>query len=107
MQSLSCWGKDIFSTVLKNELQALAVSALPLEMATSQAGYIDDSPVSVTVNRFSESELSIEGSVGIFFTEIVINCGCGDDPMLINGYGKFQVVIDKKTAATTFSLLTE
>lgn len=104
-QALNHWGKNDFSRVLKDELQALGPAKLPLDKATSQGGYVDDQPVSVTVNRFTESDTSIEGSVGIFFTEIVINCGCGDDPMPINGFCEFHVTIDKQTAASSLEAI--
>lgn len=106
-QSLACWGKDNFSSILKNELQSLPISQLPLDKATSQGGYVDNTPVTVTVNRFIDNDMTIEGRVGIFFTEIVINCGCGDDPMAINGYGEFYIIIDKQMATTTITLTGE
>jgi len=106
-QSLSAWGEENFYTVLKNELQGLGATKLPLEKGTSQGGYIDESPISVSVNRFTDSDDTIKGSVGVFFTEIVINCGCGDDPMHINAYCDLTIAIDKQTAIATFSIITE
>lgn len=106
-ESLAAWGKDNFSSILKNELQELGPKKLPLEKGTSQGGYIDESPISVTVNNFTDRNNTIKGSVGVFFTEIVINCGCGDDPMHINAYCDLAVAIDKQTAIATFSIINE
>ena len=104
-QALAAWGQDDFSAVLKDELQSLKPTQLPLEKGTSQGGYVDDSPISVTVNRFTETDRQLEGSVGVFFTEIVINCGCGNDPMPVNAYCELQVDIDKNTAAANFRII--
>ena len=49
----------------------------------------------------------IEGSVGVFFTEIVINCGCGDEPMPTNAYCELQLSIDKNTVAVRFAIVTD
>lgn len=105
-ESLLAWSTPDFSRTLKNELQATAISRLPLDKGTSQGGYVDDQPITVSVNRFNEADDCLEGSVDVFFTEIVINCGCGDDPMPVNGYCELRVMIDKQTAATTLEVIT-
>ena len=61
----------------------------------------------VTVYGISEDIATIKAKIGVFFTEIVINCGCGDDPMPINAYCVLQVRIDRRTAAAAFTVLDE
>ena len=46
----------------------------------------------------------IIANVGVFFTEIVINCGCGDDPYETNAYCELDVTIDKSSGKTRFAI---
>ncbi len=101
-QSLAAWNTSDFGVTIKRELESQGPARLPLEKATSHGGYIGKEDITVTINRFKESALSLDGSIGVFFTEVVINCGCGVDPMPINAYSELRVSIDKSTAVTHF-----
>ena len=103
--SLHDWNTDVFSRTLKHELEHLPSGSLPLERGVSQGGMIDDSNIAATVLSFNENETIIQAKAGIFFTEIMINCGCGDDPMPTNAYCEIQISIDKATAETQFDIL--
>lgn len=103
--SLLAWGSAEFFQTLKQELEALPPGALPLDKAVTQSGYVDDSHITVTVLHAEEMAQVIQARVGIFFTEIVINCGCGDDPMETNAYGVLQVRINKTTAQANFEVV--
>ena len=104
-QSLTAWNTSDFGSVLKKELEACNLDQLPLEKGTSQGGYAGTDSIAVTVNHFSDTDPALMGSVGIFFTEIVINCGCGDEPMSINAYCELRVSIDKSTAAARIVII--
>ena len=93
-----------FSKMLKNEIENFATGTLPLEQGTSQGGYVDDSNITATVLRVSDNQNLIHAHVGIFFTEIVVGCGCGDDPMPINAYCEMLVMIDKTSGKAEFSI---
>ncbi len=103
--SLHDWNTDVFSRTLKHELEHLPSGSLPLERGVSQGGMIDDSNITATILNFSDNDKMIQAKVGIFFTEIVINCGCGDDPMPTNAYCEMRITIDKTTAKTEFNIL--
>lgn len=105
--SLAEWSSQDFNKVLKHELEDLGTQGLPLCNGTSQGGYVSDDPISVTVNRFTETQSALVGSVGVFFTEIVINCGCGVDPMPINAYCELSISINKNSALTEITVLSE
>ena len=98
-QSLTAWNTSDVGSVLKKELEACNLDQLPLEKGASKGGYVGNDSIAVTVNHFSKTNPALMGSVGIFFTEIEINCGCGDEPMSINAYCELRVSIDKTTAA--------
>lgn len=105
--SLTNWGSDSFSQTLKNEMENLEASVLPLDKGTTQGGLVDDSNISATIINFTEEEGYIQAKVGVFFNEIIGGCSCGDDPLSENAYCEIQVSIDKATAEAEFSVTSE
>ena len=105
VQSLRDYGTEVFAQTLKQEIHNLGPGVLPLQQGVSQGGFVDDSDLTVTVSQILEDENLIHATLGIFFTEIVINCGCGADPMPQNAYCELQVAIDKKTAEAQFAVI--
>ena len=87
------------------ELEQLASGSLPLEKAVTQGGYVDDSHITATVLHADADAGAIHARAGIFFTEIVINCGCGDDPMETNAYCEMRIRVDKTTGQADFELV--
>ncbi|MDH5387622.1 MAG: glucosamine--fructose-6-phosphate aminotransferase [Gammaproteobacteria bacterium] len=104
-QSLQHYPSDDFKLVLKNEIEACDKKLLPLEKGTVQGGYVSDEPITATVLRVTDQTDSVQVLVGIFFTEIVICCGCGDDPMPANTYCEMRLDIDKQTAETKIKII--
>lgn len=103
--SLRDWNTDVFSQTLKHELEQLPAGTLPLDKGVAHGGMVDDSNITATVLSFNENKTAIQAKAGIFFTEIIINCGCGDDPMPTNAYCEIQISIDKTTTETEFNIL--
>jgi len=104
-KSLSAWNTPTFKSVVKQELLDLKPGTLPIEKGTSQGGYVDESNLGATILGTSETAQTININAGFFFTEIVICCGCGDDPMPINAYCEVNIAIDKNNANTTFTVI--
>jgi len=94
-----------FQATLKQQIKSLPSGSLPLEKGMAQGGYVDDSDIEVTILSSDETVELITVKLGVFFTEIVINCGCGDDPMSINAYCDMQMFINKKSYTATFSII--
>lgn len=94
-----------FSAILKTEIEQCDRKWLPLEKATTQGGYVSDEPITATVFSVTDRAGSIQVHVGIFFTEIVICCGCGDDPMPVNAYCEMEFEIDKLSAEAAIKIL--
>jgi hypothetical protein len=107
VESLHAWGTASFASVLKTQLKALPAGELPLTEATSQGGHIDDSDLEITVFQVAEDARTIRASVGVFFSEIVICCGCGDEPMPTNGYCKLLVRIDRLSGDARFAVMAD
>lgn len=104
VHALGSWCSDSFASHLQNEIKCLEPGAIPLEKCTTQGGYVDDSNLAASVFHCTETKQAIQAKVGIHFTEIVICCGCGDEPMTQNAYCEMLITIDKMTAETTFIL---
>lgn len=104
-QSIQHYPSDDFKRILKVEIEAIDRKLLPLEKGTAQGGYVSDEPITATVLRVEELANTIQADVGIFFTEIVICCGCGDDPMPANTYCEMRLLIDKQTAETEIEII--
>ena len=100
---LNAWQTAQFKQTLKKTIESLQPGCLPLAGGTTQGGFVNDQNISATILGSCESETDIETRVGIFFTEVVANCSCGDEPMELNAYCEIKVNIDKETALPRFS----
>ena len=104
---LSKWNTDLFNASLKNEIQNLKSGVLPLHLATTQGGMVDDSNISASIISSSENDDCIQAKVGVFFNEIIGGCNCHDDPVSENTYCEIHVSINKQTADTLFTVIAE
>ena len=95
----------VFEKALKHELENLPAGTLPLEKCTNRGGFVDDSDISVTVINVKQHENSIQAKVGVFFTEIIVGCGCGDDPMPENAFCEMLISIDRTTCVAEFEVI--
>ena len=100
--ALRDWGTEKFEGTLKRELENLAAKCLPLHEGLGAGGLIDDSHLAVTVISARETGQFIHAKVGVFFTEIVGGCSCGDDPFTRPACSYLLVTIDKLTAVAGF-----
>lgn len=103
---LDAWGSATFAAALKQAITALPPGSLPLDQGTSQGGYVDDGGLVVTVLDARGDREAVRARVGVFFTEIVASCGCGDEPMATNAYCELDVRIDCRTAEAVFAIST-
>ena len=107
--ALNAWGTPGFETVLKQEI-AQRAGELPLQQGLSTGNYVADEPITVVINRVAEMEDVIRVQAGIFYKGVIGGCSCADDPTPnseINEYCEVQLDIDKATAATAVTLVTE
>lgn len=99
-----------FKKIVKNEIQAIDPTLLPLQKGLSFSSYVGNSAFSVTILNTSEENNSIKVKAGIFYTGIIAGCSCSDDPSPtdeLNEYCELQFTINKKTAETTITLLND
>jgi hypothetical protein len=100
-------GVEACKTALKSELESLDRGTLPLASGTRQGGLIDDSRISATILEIHDGTDCLQARVGVFFTEIVGGCSCGDEPVSGPAYCSLSISIDTKTAEARFDPLPE
>ena len=99
------WGSARFEQTLKDAIERLDAGCLPLYRATSEGGRVDASDLRVSVLGSHEDGQAIEARVGVFFTEVVGGCSCGDDPFSRPGYCLLRVTIDRQTTSAGFEIM--
>lgn len=105
--SLRNWNTAAFQQTLKTDIANVPAGTLPLDKAVAQGGFVDDSRIETTILAVTEDTRHIFARVGIFFTEIVACCGCGDEPQHTHAYCVMQINIDKATAEVQFAVVQE
>jgi hypothetical protein len=103
-RSLGQWGQPAFERTLKQELQQLKPNLLPLQYAVTEGGLVDGSPIEATITTSEDDGAHINVKAGIFFTEMVPSCSCGDEPQAKPVYCELIIKIDKDSAETEFKL---
>jgi hypothetical protein len=102
----AAWDTPAFQAELKRELESRA-AALPLQQGVAHGGVADASNLAVSVFSAREDDAAIHAEVGVFFSEIVAGCSCGDDPMDLHAYCVMRVSIDKASAHATVVVLVD
>jgi len=110
VDSLHAWGTPDFKRILKNEIEQLDASQLPLQQGLSTGSYALDKILDVMVISANEAEGHIRVKVGIFYASIIAGCSCADDPTPIdenNEYCVVQLDINTGTAEAALTLLAD
>lgn len=108
-KALKTWPAPAFKKVLKDEIEQLDATLLPLQRGMSQGSYACNDNISVMILGVSEGSDVIHVKTGIFYTGMIPGCSCADDPTPVNEYTEYceaRFDIDKLTAETTVTLLT-
>ena len=101
------YDSELFTRSLKNYIEDLPSNTLPLNQRTTQGGIVDDSNISASILSVSNTDDFIQAKTGVFFTEIVGGCSCGDDPVSLNVYCEIIVFFNKHTGELQFSVFDE
>ena len=99
------WNTDEFPEALVRELQALHPDVLLLHKAGNWGGPRDSDDFNITVLNITNDEQQVHARIGVFFTEIIAGCSCGDEPAPINGYCELLLRINKSTAETQIEIV--
>lgn len=109
-KSLDAWSTAEFKDVLQQEIAQLDSDLLPLQQGLTISNHVTHRPVQAMILDLSEDVDWIRVKAGIFYTGIIAGCNCADDPTHIteqNEYCVLQFCIDKQTAETTVTLVSE
>ena len=104
VNSARAWNTDAFPAVLKAEIRNMGPGFLPLQKAAS-GWNVDESGIQITVLGSSDSATEIHINIGIFFTEIIAGCSCGDEPSASHAYCELRISIDKTNGQARFELM--
>ena len=96
---LQARGTAAFSRELKAALLGLDAGALPLQAGVTQGGYVDDSNLDATVLDVIDDGAEIRARIGVFFTEVVGNCACGDEPVPVQAAARSTMLRDGTSKA--------
>jgi hypothetical protein len=99
------WNTDAFAQSLKREVANLGKGVLPLDKGVAYGGTVDDSDLTVSVLHSRDDGTALEARVGVFFTEVIGGCSCGDDPTPLPAYCELRIRIDKATAEAAIALM--
>ena len=108
--SVNAWGTPAFREEFKLEVEQLPADQLPLQKGLSLSSYVSAEPFKVMVISVTDDETTIYVKAGIFYSGIIAGCSCSDDPSPTDVQAEYcdvRIDIDKATAATTFSLITD
>lgn len=103
-RSLHAWNTGAFADALKADILGLGAGVLPLREAAA-SGCIDESDVAVTVLAYRDTATEIQAGIGVFFTEVIAGCSCGDAPASSSAYCELQVCIDKSNGQARFKVI--
>jgi len=107
-ESLKAWKTPVFKNILKGELEAIDVAALPLQQGLAHSSYALEDKFQVMIISVSEDSEMIRAKTGIFYSGLIPGCSCADDPTPVTEYSEYcevSFVINKITADTTVTLL--
>lgn len=104
ISTLNSWGESTFNTQLIGEIMALPENALPLQQALSQGDIASERPDKITVMSSEATTTKIIIKLGVFFTEIISGCSCGDDPGSLNGYCEMRLTIERQSGNADFQI---
>jgi len=98
------WGSDDFPSALINRISSLPDNSLPLQQGISQGDIASERPEKITIMNSDENDAQVIVKLGVYFTEIISGCSCGDDPASLNGYCEMQLTIDKQSGDASFKV---
>jgi len=104
-QSVKYWKTDLFNQTLKSEIAKINSTDLLIQNACTQGGVFKENSLSITVLAHDEDTNTIFIKIGLFFSEIVPSCSCGDDPLEINNYCECNISINKINTEATLTLM--
>lgn len=109
-QTIQAFGTENLKKITKEEIQNIKPTSLPLQQGLSHSSYVGNAAINVVILNVTEEDDIFLIKAGIFYTGIIAGCSCSDDPSPTdeqNEYCELEFSINKKTAETTVTLLSD
>ena len=109
-KALRAWQTPDFNAVMKEEIARLDGNLLPLQEGLSQTSHANADKLSAMILGVADEPDCLRVKAGLFYTGVIAGCSCADDPTPVdevNEYCEVRFDIDKRTAATKVTLLSE
>lgn len=106
--ALQAWGRSDFNQVLKNEIESLDASLLPLQQGLKHSSMANGENLSCVILKTVDDTDNIFVTAGLLYTGVIAGCNCADDPTPVdenNEYCEVLFCINKTTAVTIISLI--
>ena len=108
LSALKAWGTPGFSDILKRSIEQLDVGSLPLQQCLTRSDFTTGTNRKVEVLNVSDDAGVIRAKTGIFYSGMIANSHCEDDPARneeVGEYCEMEFDIDKRTAETHVKIL--
>ena len=90
--AVGAWGTPEFREVLKDEIERLAISELPLAQALRFGNFVADERPTVMINSIEDQGDHVTVRLGLFFAGINAGACCADDPTPVESHHEYCVV---------------
>ena len=107
-RSINAWGTAEFKAAVKQEIEKLPISDLPLQQGLTTGSYALDKDIEAMILNVRESNEFIHVKAGIFYKAVIAGCSCSDDPTPIdecNEHCEVMIDFDKESGEATITLL--
>jgi len=106
-----CWSSPDFEDIVRQEIEQLDPSLLPLQQGLTTGSHVIEEPVRAIIFEVTQQQAGvIRVKAGLFYSSVIAGCSCADDPTpqdICQEYCVVQFDIDQQSAQTTVDLLTE
>jgi hypothetical protein len=107
-EAVRAWGSPEFAGCLKQEIEALDASRLPLQQGLARSSHAVDDRLEAMILGVSESAGVLRVRAGLFYSGMIAGCSCADDPTPVgeqSEYCEIQLDINTMSAEATVRLL--
>jgi hypothetical protein len=106
--AVQAWGSPEFAERLKQEIEELDATRLPLQQGLATGSHAVDDKLEAMIIGVSGGDGLIHVRAGLFYSGIIAGCSCADDPTPVDEqseYCEVQFEINTMTAEATVQLL--
>lgn len=94
-------GTGEFAAILRQALASLPECDLPF--AGDHGGRLEPGSIGVTILSMCAVDTWIEARIGVFFSETVGGCSCGEEPFISHGYRELGLRLHRASGVLVFN----